>query len=211
MGWHWEVGPLGFQWLIVLCLDTTFSDKSVTSWWLNQPILKIVSSNWIIFPRTGVNINNIWNHHLENIHHKTGKKKTCPVIFLGGSPTFGFSLKCKKKHINTTIYFLPWRGSFCCPAVPRGLAPSFLLVGGEAFADALQVVINSTTSGWVFSWGPTPPEKGPTKGEHLRFKIIRSSGGHLELKNMDKICTARCFTFYFPPKTNLFPSRRMMV
>ena len=34
--------------------------KIWSSWWLNQPIWKICSSNWIISSRIGVNINNIW-------------------------------------------------------------------------------------------------------------------------------------------------------
>ena len=34
-----------------------------TGWWF-QPIWKICSSNWIISPRIGVKIKNIWNHHL---------------------------------------------------------------------------------------------------------------------------------------------------
>ena len=34
------------------------------SWWLNQLILKICSSNWIVSPRIGVKIKNGSNHHL---------------------------------------------------------------------------------------------------------------------------------------------------
>ena len=37
-----------------------------TGWWLNQPIRKICSSNWIISPMIGVRIKYIWNHHLED-------------------------------------------------------------------------------------------------------------------------------------------------
>ena len=37
----------------------------VTSWWLNQPIWKICSSKWVHLPQVGMNIKNIWNHHLE--------------------------------------------------------------------------------------------------------------------------------------------------
>ena len=36
-------------------LETIF-----TSWWLNQPVWKIWSSNWIISPGFGINITNIW-------------------------------------------------------------------------------------------------------------------------------------------------------
>ena len=41
-----------------------------TSWWLNQPIWKICSSNWIICPgrvENQMNIKNVWNHHLEKV------------------------------------------------------------------------------------------------------------------------------------------------
>ena len=37
----------------------------ITGWWLNQPIWKICSSNWIISLIFGVKIKNIWNHHLD--------------------------------------------------------------------------------------------------------------------------------------------------
>ena len=41
-----------------------FSPKTIYSgWWLNQPVWKICSSNGII-AQVGVEINNIWNHHL---------------------------------------------------------------------------------------------------------------------------------------------------
>ena len=39
-------------------------NNSWSSWWLNQPICKICSSNWIISPGIGVKIQNVWNHHL---------------------------------------------------------------------------------------------------------------------------------------------------
>ena len=32
----------------------------VSSWWLNQPIWKICSSNWIMKPQVRINIKNIW-------------------------------------------------------------------------------------------------------------------------------------------------------
>ena len=37
-------------------------ETSVTSWWLNQPLRKICSSNWIISPNRDEH--NLWNHHL---------------------------------------------------------------------------------------------------------------------------------------------------
>ena len=45
----------------------TLSGKTiskVTSWWV-QPIRKICSSNWIIYPGRGGN-RNVWNHHLDH-------------------------------------------------------------------------------------------------------------------------------------------------
>ena len=38
---------------------------SISSWWLNQPIWKICSSNWIISPIKGEHLTTIWNHHLD--------------------------------------------------------------------------------------------------------------------------------------------------
>ena len=43
--------------------------NSPSGWWLNQPIWKIWSSNWIISPGIGVKIKNIWNHHLAIVIH----------------------------------------------------------------------------------------------------------------------------------------------
>ena len=37
----------------------------IASWWFFPPIWKICSSNWIISPGIGMNIKNIWKHHLE--------------------------------------------------------------------------------------------------------------------------------------------------
>ena len=47
MGKSWIFGPISFS-----------------GWWLNQPIWKICSSNWVHLPQMGVKIKNIWNHHL---------------------------------------------------------------------------------------------------------------------------------------------------
>ena len=40
--------------------------RCITSWWLDQPIWKICSSNWIISLSRGWKIKNLWNHHLDN-------------------------------------------------------------------------------------------------------------------------------------------------
>ncbi len=39
---------------------------NLSSWWF-QPIWKICSSKWIISPGIGVNMKNVWNHHLDNV------------------------------------------------------------------------------------------------------------------------------------------------
>ena len=44
--------------------DLILCPKNCTSWWLNQPSWKIWSSKWESSPIFGVNIKNIWNHHL---------------------------------------------------------------------------------------------------------------------------------------------------
>ena len=40
---------------------------NIPSWWLNQPIWKICSSNWIVSPGFGVKIKNVWNHHRDTV------------------------------------------------------------------------------------------------------------------------------------------------
>ena len=50
----------------------------LSSWWLNQPIWKICSSNWMISPRFGFKIKNVWNHHLaivDTSENKIGWRK----------------------------------------------------------------------------------------------------------------------------------------
>ena len=44
-------------------IDWTAVVKGLSSWWLNQPIWKIISQKSESSP--GVNIKNIWNHHLD--------------------------------------------------------------------------------------------------------------------------------------------------
>jgi len=44
-----------------------FSEVTITSWWLNQPIWKICSSKWVRLPSIfrGENSKDIWNHRLD--------------------------------------------------------------------------------------------------------------------------------------------------
>ena len=51
--WIWEtLHLLKVSWGAIL--------RFSSSWWLNQPIWKICSSNWIISPGVGLKIKNIW-------------------------------------------------------------------------------------------------------------------------------------------------------
>ncbi len=72
--WHLARGTTGMHTMCVSTFEDLYKHhstraqqpkirKSSTSWWLNQPIWKICSSNWIISPRFGVKIKNIRNHH----------------------------------------------------------------------------------------------------------------------------------------------------
>ena len=54
--WFWGCCRMGIS---------NYPGSPTTSWWLNQPIGKMCSSNWIISPRSGVKIKKKWNHHLE--------------------------------------------------------------------------------------------------------------------------------------------------
>ena len=63
---EWSLGPVFFFWggwpskiEVIGVLGNEY-----TRWWLNQPLGKICSWNWIISPGIGVNIKKNWNHHL---------------------------------------------------------------------------------------------------------------------------------------------------
>ncbi len=47
---------------------------------VEPPIWKICSSKWIISPRFGVKINNIWNHHLVFFAVRIGSEEICFVF-----------------------------------------------------------------------------------------------------------------------------------
>ena len=49
-----------------------FHKFSITSWWLNQPIWKICSSNWIISPGRGENKKKLSCHHLDYVNLSQG-------------------------------------------------------------------------------------------------------------------------------------------
>ena len=73
-------------------IQNSKSRSCETSWWLNQPIWKICSPNWIISPRFGVKIKNVWNH-LGKYHwtkvtivkfEPLAKHDRNAMVFLGG-------------------------------------------------------------------------------------------------------------------------------
>ena len=64
---HFKSIPWNVNWCIYYIFNT--------SWWLNQPIWKICSSNWKSSPKFGVKIKHIWNHHLENVLWELGTLK----------------------------------------------------------------------------------------------------------------------------------------
>ncbi len=50
--------------IVIAFLERIYPYIILSSWWLNQPLWKICSSNWVHLPQIGVKIKNIWNHHL---------------------------------------------------------------------------------------------------------------------------------------------------
>ena len=74
----------------------------VTSWWLNQPIWKICSSNWKSFPIFGMKIKHIWNHQLVNHHHQFAKRNQ--VCFFFADVVFLSSMIWREK----VCVFVPW-------------------------------------------------------------------------------------------------------
>ena len=84
--------PCSSKWVKIFPKVWVEDIKYLTSWWLNQPIWKICSSNWIISPRIGVKIKNIWNHQLvENSRHHHCRTKICAFNFskMALKPTLG--------------------------------------------------------------------------------------------------------------------------
>ena len=56
--------------------------KKTASWWLNQPVWKIWSSNLKSSPNFGVKMKNIWNHHLDSLQDEENlTSKRCEVFF----------------------------------------------------------------------------------------------------------------------------------
>ena len=57
----WTDHDLWLGWLAKI------KNKTITSWWLNQPIWKNISQNGNL-PQIGMNIKNLWNHHPDNLY-----------------------------------------------------------------------------------------------------------------------------------------------
>ena len=64
--------------------------KWFSSWWLNQPLWKIWSSNWESSPQVGVNIENLWNH--QPVLYRSSK--------FGGRSQLQFEKKCLRPGFN---------------------------------------------------------------------------------------------------------------
>ena len=87
---------------------------SFTGWWLNQPIWKILVKLGI-FPKIGVKIKNVWNHHLVYmLHHRFGYHPMIPVVLMlssGPSPIKSshgghrchFSIQVQSSHPHGTM------------------------------------------------------------------------------------------------------------
>ena len=83
----------------------------LSSWWLNQPIWKICSSNWIISPSIGVNINKYLKpppSHL--LHFEVGHSKLWSRTCFSDSPFVFVAGHQKKKHHRDD----PWVVLSCC-------------------------------------------------------------------------------------------------
>ena len=100
----WNCDPQSPHQSKVDCFDSIKFNKFYSSWWLNQPIWKIWSSNWIISPGR-VKIRNIWNHHLvfitwENLTLKDCKYAPHPSLHRAARPnTNNQALACRSSHV----------------------------------------------------------------------------------------------------------------
>ena len=93
------------------CVLKNISFKNLrTSWWF-QPIWNICSSKWIISPRIGVNIKNVWNHDpvffwgILEIGKKLPYTKTHPTIFKGdlGVTPISTNQQCRVFFANQAL------------------------------------------------------------------------------------------------------------
>ena len=85
-----KMDDLGVQ----LFLET----PTFTSWWLNPPISKICSSNWIIFPGIGVKMKNMW---------------VATTQFVGFSQ---YKLLCTALLFRSTFEYAAWTAFACAAA-----------------------------------------------------------------------------------------------
>ena len=122
---------------------TSFHQHLCDRWWLNQPIWKICSSNWIISSGIGMNIKNIWNqqnHHLDVIVYQR-------VILLStaGSPHFSSNF-CLR--VGSPLW--PWLRIFCATTSWCFVQMSFFV--GWVMNKTLVLLFNT-----VDGWNPAPP------------------------------------------------------
>ena len=91
--------------------------QPTTSWWLNQPIWKIWSSDWIISPKIGVKIRNVWvaitNQHniLERLFQSFDWIQMTAIKL-----AFSMFLPSSIFHLKVEGYPLPRSGSTRYPA-----------------------------------------------------------------------------------------------
>ena len=81
-----------------------------TSWWLNQPLWKICSSNSIISTGIGVKIKNIWNHQLVKVFCLSMKWNNAPK-----TPPHNFPLP----ETNSSVVYPPENKPFPAPQKGR--------------------------------------------------------------------------------------------
>ena len=82
------------------------SGQNITSWWLNQPIWKICSSNWIISLGRGEHKKN-WKHDLVSYFTNLDFPEIAGVPFPSYSLPFGVSLLFKNR--GGTCFVSAWQ------------------------------------------------------------------------------------------------------
>ena len=99
-----------------------------TSWWLNQPIGKICSSNWIISPRTrGENDPKFLSYHHLSLFHLLGAKKK-HQLQLYFRPFFkGPENHPRNQHILRVVGFFFFR----LPDISEILLAGIMVAGGS--------------------------------------------------------------------------------
>ena len=104
ISFHFQL-PFGFFGVAIpFDQDLWTQQQAFPSWWLNQPIWKICSSNWIMkTPRFGVKIpKNLWNHHLPVVSNKTTEYRCIDLLLRQILNGFLQELSAAAHHYNTS-------------------------------------------------------------------------------------------------------------